>query len=128
MRWVNAVLSLLAGAVVGFIFLGEFRLVVFAPVLVGLAAFAILTLVAAVRQQTRLSGWALFLAAALITPLMIDGSIVGLPRCGSDLGLGVPCVGSDRDYQTPFYADVGIFAVAAVASVLHLRFAWRSRG
>jgi hypothetical protein len=99
---------------VGFLFLGEFALSAFLPLLILLALLAVWSLIAAVRGTASRSAWAMFLLAAMIVPLLIDGRTVGLPRCG-DVTAGVACFAGSRDYQTPFLLEVTIFTIAAAA-------------
>lgn len=121
MTWLaRTLLYLLAGALVGFLVLGEFALATFVPVLAGLLVLAVAGLVGGIRQQTSLSAWSVFLLAAMVVPLVIELQIVGLPRC-ADVSPGVACMGSDRDYQAPFGWDVTIFAFAVLGSALHVR-------
>jgi hypothetical protein len=109
-----------AGALVGFLVLGEFGLRTFAPVLILLALLAISSLVGAVRGNQNLSAWAPFLFAAMIVPLIIDMSVVGLPRCG-EVAAGVACFAGNRDYQTPFWLELAIFTIAAAAVAVDVR-------
>jgi hypothetical protein len=116
----RTLLYLIAGGLVGFLVLGEFALATFTPVLAGLLALAVAGLVGGFRRQTSLSAWSVFLLAAMIVPLVIASHIVGLPRC-ADVASGVACVASGRDYQSPFWWDLAIFAIAVLGSALHLR-------
>jgi len=109
-----------AGALVGFLFLGEFGLRTFAPLLILLGLLAVWSLLAAVRGNPSLSPWAIFLFAAMIVPLMIDSSTVGLPRCG-DVAAGVACFAGSRDYQTPFWLEIFVLLVTAAAIAVQAR-------
>jgi len=60
------------------------------------------------------------LVAAMIVPLMIDSRTVGLPRCG-DVVAGVACFAGSRDYQTPFWLELVILMIAAVALAVQVR-------
>ena|SRR5256885_6465574 len=115
-------LYVIAGGLVGFLLLGEFALATFLPVLAVLMGIAVLSVIGALRGDTRLSLWGPFLLAAMVTPLMIDLRIVGLPRC-SEIHTGIACLGGTRDVWTPFLIELVIFGLAAVASLLHLRLA-----
>jgi hypothetical protein len=107
-----------AGGLVGFLFLGEFGLSAFVPLMILLALLAVGILIAAVRGIASLSPWASFLFAAMIVPLMIDSRTVGLPRCG-DVAAGVACFAGSRDYQTPFFLELVILIVAAAAVAMY---------
>jgi Na+(H+)/acetate symporter ActP len=115
----RTLLYFLAGGLVGFLLLGEFALATFVPVLAGLLILAVVSLVGGMKRQTALSAWSVFLLAAMVVPLMIEVRVVGLPRC-AEVPAGVACMGGDRDYQSPFWFDFAIFAVAALGSALHL--------
>ena len=110
----------LAGALVGFLFLGEFGLRTFVPLMILLALLAVGCLIAAVRRNPRLSTWAAFLVGAMIVPLMIDGRTAGLPKC-SDVAVGVACFAGSRDYQTPFLLEVVVVTIAAAAIAMQAR-------
>jgi hypothetical protein len=128
MGWLaRTLLYFVAGGLVGFLVLGEFALATFLPVLAGLLILAVLSLVGGLRRQPALSAWSVFLLAAMVVPLMIDGRVVGLPRCTEVLA-GVACVGGTRDYQSPFWIELVIFAVAVLGSTLHLRTIRRPAG
>ena len=118
-------LYVIAGGLAGFLLLGEFALATFIPVLAVLAALAVLSLIAALRGDMRLSLWGPFLLAAMVTPLMINLRVVGLPNC-TDVHAGIACFAGTRDVWTPFWLELLIFGLAAVASVVHLRRAARS--
>jgi hypothetical protein len=109
-----------AGGLVGFLFLGEFALRTFVPLLILLALLAVGSLIAAVRGNSRLSPWAAFLVAAMIVPLMIDSRIVGLPKCG-DVAAGVACFAGSRDYQTLFLLEVVVVTIAAASLAVQAR-------
>ena len=119
-RILRLLVYMVAGALVGFLVLGEFGLRTFAPILVLLALLAVSSVVGALRGNERLSAWAPFLLAAMIAPLMIDMTVVGLPRCG-DVAAGVACFASNRDYQTPFWLELAVFMIAAAAMALDVR-------
>jgi hypothetical protein len=119
--WIaRLLLYALAGGLVGFLFLGEFGLSAFVPLLSLLALLAVGSLIAALRGNASLSPWALFLFAAMIVPLMIDSRTVGLARC-SDVAAGVACFAGSRDYQTPFLLEVVTLAIAAAAVAVQAR-------
>ena len=105
---------------VGFLFLGEFGLRTFVPLLILLGLLAVWSLLAALRGNPSSSPWATFLFAAMIVPLMIDSRTVGLPRCG-DVAAGVACFAGSRDYQTPFLLEVVVFTIAAAAIAMQTR-------
>ena len=109
-----------AGGLVGFLFLGEFGLRTFVPLLILLGLLAVWSLLAALRGNASSSPWATFLFAAMIVPLMIDSRIVGLPRCG-DVAAGVACFAGSRDYQTPFLLEVVVLTIAAAAIAVQAR-------
>jgi hypothetical protein len=109
-----------AGALVGFLVLGEFGLRTFAPLLILLALLALSSLAGALSRNESLSAWAPFLLAAMIAPLIIDVGVVGLPRCG-EVAAGVACVASNRDYQTPFWLELVVFTIAATAVAVNAR-------
>ena len=108
------VLYAVAGGLVGFLFLGEFGLAAFVPLLILVAFLALGILIAAVRGNATLSPWASFVLAAMIVPLMIDSHTAGLPRCG-DVAAGIACFAGSRDYQTPFLLEIVISTIAAAA-------------
>ena len=109
-----------AGAAVGFLFLGEFGLRTFVPLMLLVALLALGCLIAAVRGNLPVSPWAIFLVAAMIVPLLIDSRTVGLPKC-SDVAAGVACFAGSRDYQTPFLLEVVVATIAAAALAVQAR-------
>ena len=109
-----------AGAAVGFLFLGEFGLRTFVPLMILVVLLALGCLIAAVRRNPRVSPWAIFLVAAMIAPLLIDSRTVGLPKC-SDVAAGVACFAGSRDYQTPFLLEVLVTTIAAAALAVQAR-------
>jgi hypothetical protein len=113
-------LSAVAGGLVGFLFLGEFALRTFLPLLILLVVFAVATLIASLRGNPRLSSLALFLVAAMIFPLMIDSPAAELPRC-SDVPAGVACFAGSRDRQTPLVLEVLVVAIAGAALAMRIR-------
>jgi hypothetical protein len=119
-RLARLLLYAVAGGLVGFLFLGEFGLSGFMPLMILLALLAVGILISAVRGNASLSPWAFFLFAAMIVPLMIDSRTVGLPRCG-DVAAGVACFAGSRDYQTPFFLELVILSVAAAAVAMYAR-------
>jgi hypothetical protein len=119
-RLARLLLYAVAGGLVGFLFLGEFGLSGFMPLMILLALLAVGILILAVRGNANLSPWAFFLFAAMIVPLMIDSRTVGLPRCG-DVAAGVACFAGSRDYQTPFFLELVILIVAAAAVAMYAR-------
>jgi hypothetical protein len=116
----RSLLYAVAGALVGFLFLGEFGFSTFVPLMILLALLAVGCLIAAVRRNPRLSPWATFLVGTMIVPLMIDGRTAGLPKC-SDVAAGVACFAGSRDYQTPFLLEVVVLTTAAAAIALQAR-------
>jgi hypothetical protein len=105
---------------VGFLFLGEFGLRTFVPLLILVGLLAVWSLLAVLRGNASSSPWATFLFAAMIVPLMIDSRIVALPRCG-DAAAGVACFAGSRDYQTPFVLEVVVLTIAAAAIAVRAR-------
>lgn len=105
---------------VGFLFLGEFGLRTFVPLLILLELLAVWSLLAALRGNPSSPPWATFLFAAMIVPLIIDSRTVGLPRCG-DVAAGVACFAGSRDYQTPFWLEVVVLTIAAAAIAMQAR-------
>jgi len=105
---------------VGFLFLGEFGLRTFVPLLILLGLLAVWSLLSALGGNPNLSPWAIFLFASMIVPLMIDSRVVGLPRCG-DVAAGVACFAGSRDYQTPFVLEVVVLTIAAAAVAVQAR-------
>jgi hypothetical protein len=120
-HWVPRLLLYgVAGGLVGFLFLGEFALRTFVPLMILLALLAVGCFIAAVRRNPLLSPWAIFLVAAMIVPLMIDSRIAGLPKC-SDVAAGVACFAGSRDYQTLFLLEIVVLAIAAAALAVQAR-------
>jgi hypothetical protein len=115
----RVLLYLLAGALVGFLLLGEFALRVYLPLLAALLVLGVVSVIAAVLRRESLAVWSVFLLAAMIVPLVIDARTVALPRC-ADVPAGIACVASARDYVTPFWMELAIFALAVVGSALYL--------
>jgi hypothetical protein len=123
--WIaRTLLYYLAGGLVGFLVLGEFALGTSIPVLVGLLVVALMSVIGGVRRRSS-SAWSVFLLAAMVVPLIFQGQIVDLPPC-AEAPSRVRCVGSDRDYRSPFWLQVAIFGIAAAGSALHLRTVRRS--
>jgi hypothetical protein len=116
----RVLLYFVAGALVGFLVLGEFALRTVLSVLAALLALGVVSLFGALLRRESLAVWSVFLLAAMVVPLVIDARIVGLPRC-ADVAPGIACVVSSRDYVTPFWMEIAIFALAVVGSALHLR-------
>ena len=115
----RTLLYFIAGGLVGFLLLGEFRIATLIPVLIALLVLALIAVVGGVRRRSW-SAWSVFLLAAMVVPLIIDGQIVGLPRC-TEVPAGVHCVGGERDYRSPFWFEIAIFALAIVGTALHVR-------
>jgi hypothetical protein len=113
-------LSAVAGGLVGFLFLGEFAFRTFVPLLILLVVLAVASLIASVRGNPRPSSLAVFLVAAMIFPLMIDGPAAELPRC-TDVPAGVACFAGSRDRQTPFVLEVLVVAIAGAALAVRIR-------
>jgi hypothetical protein len=113
-------LHAVAGGLVGFLFLGEFGLSAFVPLLLLLVLLAVGSLIAALRGNASSSPWAFFLLAAMVVPVMIDSRTAGLPRC-SDVAAGVACFAGSRDYHTPFLLEVIVLTIAAVAVAVEAR-------
>ena len=75
-------LYLVAGALVGFLWLGEFALDSLVPVQLGFVVLALAALVGAIRGVPALGLWAIFVAAAEVVPIMIDAPTVALAATG----------------------------------------------
>jgi len=108
---------LIAGLLVGFLFLGEFAMNTLAAVQAGLLALAIVSVVGVVRGWRYLEFWSLFVTAALLVPLTIDARLISLSRCG-DVPPGVACLAGTRDVLPQFLAEVVTFAIAFMGITL----------
>jgi hypothetical protein len=105
------------GALVGFLFLAEFALATFVVTQLTLFTLALAGCLAVVRRWPALELWPVFLVAALVSPLIVDARVVGLPRCDG-VPQGVACFAGARDVATPFAIGVITFATAIVGILL----------
>ena len=116
---------LMAGALVGFLFLAEFALGTVVVVQLGLTTLTLAGLAGVLRRWRALELWPLFVAAALALPLSHDASIVALPRCGA-VPPGVACFAGTRDVVTPFVIESMTFVIALASSALLIAREWRT--
>jgi len=107
------------GALVGFLFLGEFALGALVPVQIGLLALAVAGGVGAARGSHALELWPVFVVTAEVAPLVIASHVVGLPRCDM-VGPAVTCFAGTRDAVTPFAIGTVAFLVAVGGSIVYL--------
>jgi hypothetical protein len=84
------------GLLVGFLFLAEFALNTVPAVQAALLLLAIAGLAGVIRRWRSLELWPLFVAGAIVVPLIVDSHVVGLPRCGA-VPPGVACLAGTRD-------------------------------
>jgi hypothetical protein len=123
----RASLYIVAGALVGFLLLTEFALITFPVIQIAMLALALVALVGALRGRISLALWSLFVAAAMVIPVVIDVRIVGLPRCG-DVRAGVACLAGTRDVVGQFAIELLIFSCGIVGTIaLGRRAAGQSR-
>ncbi len=114
---VRPLLYVVAGALVGFLFLTEFALITLPAVQVTLLGLALAALIGALRGWTSLALWSLFVVAALVAPLIADSHVVGLPRC-ADVQPGVACLGGTRDVTGQFAMDLLIFGCGVAGAIV----------
>jgi len=123
--WLRPWPYLLGGALVGFLFLGELALITAAPIQVALLVLALVGLAGALTGRRTLELWPIFVLMAMLTPLLIDSRIVGLPRCDV-AGPRVACLAGTRDIAAQFATEILIAGTAAVGVVaLTTRDLWR---
>ena len=124
--WVaRALLSLIAGFGVGFIFLAEFAWRT-APIVLGaLLLLGVLGLIGGLRHLPSLAVWSIFVFGALLFPLLIDASSAFLPPCG-ELARRVACVA--RDYRGQFLVELVGFLASCLGALLYVRLGLRRRG
>jgi hypothetical protein len=113
----RVLLYAVAGGLFGFLFLAEFALATLVATQVTLLALALVGCVAVARRWPTLELWPVFVAAALVAPLIVDARVVGLPRCDG-LPQGLACFAGTRDVATPFAIGVVAFAAAIVGILL----------
>ena len=85
---------------------------------VALLGLAVIALIGALRRRVDLGLWSLFVVAAMMTPLVADSGVVGLPRCGG-IASGVTCFAGTRDVAAEFAAEL-LIVLCGVAGVLVL--------
>jgi len=107
-----------SGGLVGFLLLTEFAMITLPVVQIALLGLAFVALFGALRRRLGLGLWSLFVAAAIVAPLVSDSRVVWLPRC-ADVAPGVACLGGTRDVAGRFAAELLIFT-CGVAGVLVL--------
>jgi hypothetical protein len=114
--WLRPWPYLLLGLLVGFLFLAEFAFDSIRAVQVGLLVLAVAGLAGVVYRWRWLELWPLFVAGAIVIPLIADSHLVGLPRCGT-VPAGVACFAGTRDVVGQFQMDVAILITSLVATV-----------
>jgi hypothetical protein len=114
---VRPLVYVVAGALVGFLFLTEFALITLPAVQVTLLGLALAALIGALRGRTSLALWSLFVVAALVAPLVADSHVVGLPRC-ANVRPGVACLGGTRDVTGQFAMELLIFGCGAAGAIV----------
>ncbi|HEY6957954.1 MAG TPA: hypothetical protein VI814_03950 [Candidatus Limnocylindria bacterium] len=117
--WLRPWPYLLLGLLVGFLFLAEFALNSVPAVQVALLVLAIAGLAGVVLRVRWLELWPLFVAGAIVIPLIEDSHVVGLPRCDT-VAPGVACLAGTRDVVGEFQMDIAILVTALVATVILL--------
>ena len=110
-------LYVVAGGLVGFLLLTEFALITLPVVQIALLGLAVLALIGALRRRVGLGLWSLFVVAAIVTPLVADSHVVGLPTCG-DVASGVACFAGTRDVAVQFAAEVLILVLGVSGAVV----------
>ena len=110
-------LYVVAGALVGFLYLTEFALITLPAVQVTLLGLALAALIGALRGRISLALWSLFVVGAMVVPLISDLHVVALPRCG-DVAPGVACLGGTRDVAGQFAVELLIFGCGIVGAVV----------
>lgn len=117
--WLRPWPYLLLGLLVGFLFLAEFALDSIPVVQVALLVLAIAGLAGAAFRWRYLELWPLFVAGAIVIPLVVDSHVAGLPRCDS-VPAGVACLAASRDVVAQFQMDIAILATSLVGIVVLL--------
>lgn len=110
--WIYA----LAGFGVGFLFLAEFALDSFVVVQIALEILALAGSAAALRGWKSLEMWPLFVAAAIVIPLVSSAHVAGLPRCGT-VPADVACFAGARDVGMQLTMEVLILVTSLVGVV-----------
>jgi hypothetical protein len=106
-------LHVIAGGLVGFLFLAEFALNTFVVVRAALLVGATVGLIGVLRRVRALEMWPLFIAAALVLPVAIDFPIARLPRCEA-AAAGVACFAGTRDVVGQLAMEVLTLVVSLV--------------
>ena len=115
--WLRPWPYLLLGLLVGFLFLAEFALNSVPAVQVALLVLAIAGLAGVVLRVRWLELWPLFVAGAIVIPLIEDSHLVGLPRCDT-VPTGVACLAGTRDVVGQFQMDIAILTTSLVVVVV----------
>jgi hypothetical protein len=113
---VRPLVYILAGALVGFLFLTEFAMITVPAVQVALLGLALAALVGTLRRRISLGLWSLFVVAAMVAPLVADSHVVGLPRC-ADVRPGIACLGGTRDVTGQFAMELLIFGCGVAGAI-----------
>lgn len=108
---------LLLGPLVGFLFLAEFALDTVPAVQVALLALALAGLAGVVFRWRSLELWPLFVAGAIVIPLVEDSHLAALPHCDT-VRPGVACLAGTRDVTGQFQMDIAILVAAVVGIFL----------
>ena len=117
LRWVGrALLYLVTGLAVGFLFLAEFAFSTVAIVQLALALLAVVGVFGGLRARPNLSIWSIFVLGALSSPLLIDARSVFLPLCQDLVRSGVACIA--RDYRGQFAVELASFLAACLGTML----------
>lgn len=111
--WLRPLPYVLFGLLFGFLFLAEFGLMASVVVEVALLVLATVGLGGVVLRRPGLELWPLFVAAAMVTPLVVDSHVVGLPACGQ-VPPGVACA-AGASVAPRFVTELLIFAVSVAA-------------
>jgi len=123
-RWFGrALLYLLTGVAVGFLFLAEFAFRTVALAQLALAVLAAVGIFGGLRRRPNLTIWSIFVLGALAFPLLIDARSVFLPLCQDLVPPGIACIA--RDYRGQFTVELGSFLAACLGTVLYVRLGLR---